>query len=81
VNLSPALEGDDGVFTIRNPFGALAVSRIELRAALDPSLPPTHVNADYAFGSLTYAVIPEPGTFVLAGLGLLGLGAACRRAR
>ncbi len=77
--LSPGVEGEGGIYKIVNPFGNTVISKLELL----PFNAGGSGSAASSFGlvSVTYttAVIPEPGTLTLVGLGALGLAFAGRR--
>ena len=80
--LSPATTGNAGVFKVTNPFGSELINSIDFMPwAISGA---GAANSDYGIVSVTYTttVVPEPGTFVLVGLGVLGLAVAgSRRAR
>lgn len=81
-NISPATAGNGGIFRITNPFGSELISTLDLVPWAIGT--PGAANSDFGLVSITYTTtaIPEPGTIVLAGLGLLGLAfASGRRAR
>ena len=82
--LSPATASGGGIFKITNPFGTETITSIDFLpwsiVGADAS------NSDFGLVSVTYTtaatLVPEPGTFALVSLGLLGLAVAgARRAR
>lgn len=77
-NLSPGTNSGHGVWTIADPFGDLAVRKLRL-SAVQVGPRASSSNSDFAFGSLTGRVVPEPGTALLLGCGLVGLAASFRR--
>jgi len=80
--LSPATEGNGGIFRIANPFGSELISSLDILAW--KFTPAGAANSDFGLVSVTYTtttVIPEPGTLVLVGLGMLGLASGGKRAR
>jgi hypothetical protein len=79
-NLSPALFGGAGVFSVANPFGDAAVKSISL-IGQGLASPLDYRNSDYGFVSLSGTPVPEPGTVSLISLGLGGLGFAGRKRR
>lgn len=77
-NLSPGVEGNGGLWSIANPFGDLAVSKIKLSAVKVGSASGSK-NSDFSFVSISGTTVPEPGTALLLGAGLAGLAVAGRR--
>lgn len=67
--------GGSGCFSILNPFGNLATSNMDLTAAMIPNVD----ESDYLFRQVVFSNVPEPGTLVLFGLGIVGLGLSRRR--
>lgn len=79
-NLSPGTNAGNGVWAIANPFGDLAIRQLRL-SSVQVGCKTGSSNSDFAFGSLTadaVVPIPEPGTLLLLGCGLVGLAAAVR---
>jgi hypothetical protein len=78
-NLSPGLDDHGGLWSIANPFGNLAVKTLKLYAVQVGGKKDAS-NSDFSFGSLTGGVqpVPEPGTALLLGAGIIGLAAAGR---
>jgi len=68
----------EGWFSIANPFGDLGIDALEL-LPVNASGNGDYRNADYAFVGLAGRPVPEPGTVLLVGAGLAGLGLAGRK--
>lgn len=81
-NLSPGLNGHGGLWSIADPFGALAVTKIKLHA-VQVGRGTGASNSDFSFVSVSGAPqgqpVPEPGTALLVGAGVAGFAAAGRR--
>ncbi len=75
VNLSPALDVNSGVFRIINPFPG-SVTNVRL-SAVNQGNAVNETNSDFAL--LRIQSIPEPGTLLLIGAGMVGLALARRR--
>lgn len=80
-NISPMTQDNAGWFIFRNPFNNAAVTKLQFTAANNPT---SSNNSDYALKSVEFLPknvepIPEPSTYLLFGLGLLGLGVMRRK--
>ena len=76
--LSQGEEGQGGIFRITNPFGSSVINTLELIAAANGGSGST--NSSFGLVSIVYNTpIPEPGTLVLVGLGVLSFGLLQRR--
>ena len=76
VNLDPAVENNGALWRITNPFGTQAVTSI-LLSALDNGIAPNlgGSNTDFGLNALSTTATPIPGSFLLLGAGMVGLGA------
>ncbi|MCU0226801.1 MAG: PEP-CTERM sorting domain-containing protein [Bryobacterales bacterium] len=80
-NRSPMTSAGAGWFEFTNPFGDQAVRSLKF---LSVDRPTSSNNSDYALKNLAYTTavtepVPEPTTYALMGLGLLGLAVMRRR--
>lgn len=81
-NLSPGLNGHGGVWAVANPFGDLAVQKLRLFPIQVSGVKAGAANSDFSFVSMAggmATVVPEPGTALLLGAGLVGLAFSGRR--
>jgi hypothetical protein len=80
-NLSPAVNGLGGAWSVTNPFGNAAITKLEF-TALPSSLCGQQScgnQSDYTLSSVT--AVPEPESHALMLAGLAALGVVARRAR
>jgi len=69
-NLSPGLNGYNGLWQISNPFGNTPVSKLEFYAVKQGS--GGHADSDYGIYKVQGTAVPIPGTILLFGSGLFG---------
>ena len=67
-----------GLWQILNPFGSTAITSLVFQAANTPT---DTDNSDYTIALVQTSDVPEPTTFGLLGIALIGLGIAGRRRR
>lgn len=80
-NLSPSTFFGGAVWRVDNPFGSLSdITSIRFTALAGTcgSGPCTN-QSDYALVRFQYEPVPEPGTYAMLGLGLIGIGLIARR--
>lgn len=81
--ISPAINGQGGVWTVNNPFAGASVNNIRFTAL--PGKCGTAGGActnqsDYTLNKLSYSTVPEPSTIALLAAGLIGLAITRRKA-
>jgi len=69
-NLSPGLNGHNGLWQISNPFGNTPVSKLEFYAVQQGS--GGAADSDFGIYQVQGAVVPIPSTILLLGSGLIG---------
>ena len=69
-NLSPGLNGYNGLWQISNPFGDTPVSKLEFYAVKQGS--GGHADSDFGIYKIQGTAVPIPGTILLFGSGLFG---------
>jgi len=85
-NISPATASGAGVWRVDNPFGSALITDLKFESVSNllpggecPNSGGCTNDSDYAIESLGYEPVPEPGTLLLIGSGLLGLTRVRRR--
>lgn len=80
-NLSPSTSTGGAVWKVTNPFGAIHDITSVQFTALNGScgLGLCTNQSDFTLVQLQYEPVPEPGTYAMLGLGLIGIGLVARR--